>query len=121
MRIVISIVFLFFGSLVVCCCWLIFFCVLVSVKLFNKFNECCPFHGGNLANENQNDDCDTGDDKHSSLYFFFAFFCFACFCFLLFFTLEFLLLNTLLRKGCLTFRGMCMKLKKALFVTVGAI
>jgi len=41
----------------------------MSVKLFNKFNECCSFHGSNLANENQNDDCDTGDDKHSSLYF----------------------------------------------------
>ena len=102
----------------------------VSVKLFNKFNECYPFHGGNLANENQNDHCDTGDDKHSSLYFaalttFLRVFVVVsqfCFCFFSFFLIFVtLLLNTQVRKGCLTFEGMCMELNKALYVTIGAI
>ena len=54
---------------------------------------------------------------------FCAFCCCCCFfLFLFLFVLFFaLLLNTRVRKGCLTFEGMCMELNKALFVTIGAI
>ena len=52
------------------------------------------------------------------LLLFLSFVFVSCFVLIFFFTL---LLNTRVRKGCLTFEGMCMELNKALYVTIGAI